>query len=397
MAPAPAERASFVAKLGSVALTLAAIGGVACIALVILSAFFNVTLIMFKTGSMSPAIPAGSLAVVREIAASEISVGDVVTVDRPGALPVTHRVMTVAGTAGEERTITLRGDANLVDDPAPYTVSTVRLVLLSVPELANAVITMSNPLFLGGVAVAASSLVTWAFWPRRPRRVGAHKRGLPTASAAVAVAIAVCTTASLMAPAQPASAAEQETLITGDVLRLMTVADSVELSHLVPGERVPWQVGVWTREGATGDIVVSMSASGALAQDPNGLQVEVWLCDVRWVDGSCASGARWLGGPGPASTILSVPLAVSTIDATSQLWINVDAWLPANRATPPSSTATLSLSAVGSGDSVETGSGALSNTGRDSSLPLALAVGAISAGLLVAFLARLRRSRERLP
>ena len=50
---------------------------------------------MFKTGSMSPTITAGSVALVREIPASEINVGDVVTVDREDALPVTHRVTSI--------------------------------------------------------------------------------------------------------------------------------------------------------------------------------------------------------------------------------------------------------------------------------------------------------------
>ena len=78
-------------RLADAALTLAAIGGVLCIAAVVAATFFDITLIMFKTGSMSPTIPAGSVAVVREIPASEAAVGDVVTVDRTDLLPITHR------------------------------------------------------------------------------------------------------------------------------------------------------------------------------------------------------------------------------------------------------------------------------------------------------------------
>ena len=107
--------------IGDVLLWVASIGGVICILVVIAAVVFHVTLIMFKTGSMEPTIPTGSLAVVHEIPASEIAVGDIVTVDRPGQLPVTHRVTSVAGT-GETRTITLRGDANPTDDVAPYVV-----------------------------------------------------------------------------------------------------------------------------------------------------------------------------------------------------------------------------------------------------------------------------------
>ncbi len=153
--------------IGDTLLTIAAGGGVLCIIAVIAAAGFNITLIMFETGSMNPTIPAGSLAVVRQIPAAEIRVGDVVTVDRTGQLPITHRVVSVApGGSDDVRTITMRGDANTTDDPKPYTVSHVRIVLFSVPGLAYAVVTLSQPVILGGITVGVSALVTWAFWPR---------------------------------------------------------------------------------------------------------------------------------------------------------------------------------------------------------------------------------------
>lgn len=154
---------------GDAVLNLLAIGGGVCIVLVALSVFFDVTLIMFKTGSMSPTIPTGSVAIVREIPADEIRIGDVVTVDRAGDLPVTHRVtsVTVVDGAPEARTITMQGDANASPDPFPYTVETVRIVMGSVPHLASVVVWFSNPVVLGSITLAASALVMWAFWPRR--------------------------------------------------------------------------------------------------------------------------------------------------------------------------------------------------------------------------------------
>ena len=154
-----------------VLLNIASVLGAVCIALTLAALLFNITLIMFKTGSMSPTIPAGSLALVREIPASEARVGDVVTVDRPDQLPVTHRVVSTEPGADGQSVLTLRGDANPVDDPAPYTVSTVRIVLVSVPGLAVAVVAMSNPLALGAVTVVVASFITWYFWPRSTRRV----------------------------------------------------------------------------------------------------------------------------------------------------------------------------------------------------------------------------------
>lgn len=155
--------------IGDAFLTLLAIGGLVCVALVVMSVAFQITLIMFKTGSMSPTIPAGSVAVVRQIPADEIDVGDVVTVDRPGDLPVTHRVTSLAVVEGspDARTITMQGDANASPDPLPYTVDTVRVVIASVPYLASVIVWFSNPVVLGAVTLAASALVVWAFWPRR--------------------------------------------------------------------------------------------------------------------------------------------------------------------------------------------------------------------------------------
>ncbi|MFD6897825.1 signal peptidase I [Rhodococcus sp. NPDC060086] len=148
-------------------MNLLALGGVVCVVLVIAAVLLNISLIMFKTGSMSPTIPAGSLAVVKEISADDIAIGDVVTVDRPGELPVTHRVIAVHPQGVGEALIEMKGDANPGPDPGMYRVEQVRKVLWSVPDLAHAVVWLSNPYVLGSLTIGASALVLWAFWPRR--------------------------------------------------------------------------------------------------------------------------------------------------------------------------------------------------------------------------------------
>ncbi|MEV7604045.1 signal peptidase I [Paenarthrobacter sp. NPDC089322] len=146
-------------------LNIAAAGGAVCIVAVVCALLFNITLVLFKTGSMSPTIPAGSLAVVRDIPAADIKVGDVVTVDRPGKLPITHRVQSVKPAGGDTRTITMKGDANKEPDPAPYVVERVRVVLWSVPGLAAPVAAAANPAVLGATTMGVSGLVTWVLWP----------------------------------------------------------------------------------------------------------------------------------------------------------------------------------------------------------------------------------------
>ncbi|HEY1105973.1 MAG TPA: S26 family signal peptidase, partial [Agromyces sp.] len=96
-------------------LTLAAVAGALCLVLVVAAGVFQVGIVLFRTGSMGPTIPAGSAALVREVPASSLAVGDVVTVDRPGRLPVTHRIVAIDDGSGPElRRLTLRGDANPV-------------------------------------------------------------------------------------------------------------------------------------------------------------------------------------------------------------------------------------------------------------------------------------------
>lgn len=149
-------------------LNFLAVGGVACIGLVIAAFVFNISLILFKTGSMAPTIPQGSMSVVQRISADDIRVGDVVTVDREeGQLPVTHRVTAVHPQRPGEALIEMQGDANPNPDPGPYRVTEVRKVLWSVPGAASVIVWFSDPVILAGLTLAAAALVLWAFWPRK--------------------------------------------------------------------------------------------------------------------------------------------------------------------------------------------------------------------------------------
>lgn len=167
----PRHKRSVWSMLGDYVLNILAVAGVVCIGLVIAAFAFNITLIMFKTGSMSPAIPTGSLAVVREVAADSVDVGDVVTVDRPGQLPVTHRVVSTDPLPGSTTTfLELKGDANAEADAGLYEVVKVRKVLWSVPGLARVIVYFSNPVVMGGITIVMAGLVVGVFWPRRTDR-----------------------------------------------------------------------------------------------------------------------------------------------------------------------------------------------------------------------------------
>ncbi|MDZ4236207.1 MAG: signal peptidase I [Dietzia sp.] len=149
-------------------LTVLAMLGVVCIIATIAAFALNISLIMFKTGSMSPTIPTGSLAVVRQIPASDIKVGDVTTVSRgEGRLPVTHRVVSVTPIGGASYSVEMKGDANDSPDAQPYEVTDVKKVLWHAPGLAYVVSAVSQPKYMAAITVAASLLVVWAFWPRK--------------------------------------------------------------------------------------------------------------------------------------------------------------------------------------------------------------------------------------
>ncbi len=84
------------------------------------------------SGSMSPAIETGSIAVVKPVAPESIQVGDVITFDGGSSSVTTHRVTAVGNEDG--LSFRTKGDANDVEDPLP--VSAGRLVgrvMFSIP------------------------------------------------------------------------------------------------------------------------------------------------------------------------------------------------------------------------------------------------------------------------
>lgn len=163
------ERKPISRSIGDALLNVLAVGGVLCVIAVIAAFVFDISLMMFRTGSMSPTIPTGSLAVVREIPASEIEVGDITTVDRDDQLPVTHRVTAVEPAGGEAYTIRMQGDANDFEDPHPYVVENVRKVHFVIPGLGYVVAKAQDPRVMAVTTLAMAALVTWVFWPRKVR------------------------------------------------------------------------------------------------------------------------------------------------------------------------------------------------------------------------------------
>lgn len=147
---------------------------VLCATVAVATLAFDLTLVVFKSGSMEPAIPTGSVALVREVPAADVHVGDVVTVDRPGDIPVTHRVVDTDPGADGTTVLTLKGDANAASDPSPYRVRAVREVLGSVAG-AEVVVDGAGP----AIAVVVSVVLLFGgLWLVRGRRRTAIRRSV---------------------------------------------------------------------------------------------------------------------------------------------------------------------------------------------------------------------------
>jgi len=155
--------------LREAALTAGAALGCACLALLVLGAVLDATLVVFKTGSMAPTMPTGALAVVRQVDALDVAVGDVVTVTREGRLPITHRVVEASADPAVPggAVLVLRGDANDSVDPAPYEVTRVGRVVWSLPRLGTWVVAVQQPLVLGVTTLVLAGLAVAATWPPR--------------------------------------------------------------------------------------------------------------------------------------------------------------------------------------------------------------------------------------
>ncbi len=397
------------ARVGDAALTIASVCGAVCILLVALAFFFDVTLIMFKTGSMSPTMPTGTLAVVRETPAGKIAVGDVVTVSREDALPVTHRVTSVAdGPTDRQRVMTLKGDANEAPDPAPYTVETVRKVAFAVPGLAFVIVWLSDPRVLGILAISVSALVTWAFWPRRgdkrgnsgeagkpPKRArgprARHARTPPLALVAFSLLISACLT--IMVGANTAHADSGEEVRSSSHLTVTSIADHSAMGALAPGASVEWQVGISADDKDPGGVVITLAGSG---EEGLGLGASITTCDMRWVAGACEGDARSMDMPEV------VPLdgehrLLETMITGEELWLRIVVTIPMDSSAERGDNVQLTVRAAAEGESVATAPqeiSALPQTGARVIPALLTALAAVLAGLLGAGMASLVRRRE---
>ncbi|MBJ7352201.1 MAG: signal peptidase I [Rhodococcus sp.] len=160
-----------------VALTVGALAGLLCISIAVCALLFGLTPLVFRSGSMAPAIDTGALAISKETAATEVRVGDIVNVTNAVGSRITHRVVEIGAVGTDSAQLYLQGDANAERDSQSYIVSEVGRVVASVPRLGYAVSWLSGPVavFAGGVLVGVLLMVAWS--PGRGRTITGEPEG----------------------------------------------------------------------------------------------------------------------------------------------------------------------------------------------------------------------------
>ena len=163
-------------RLADLTLTIGAVVGVGCLLVAVAGPLLGVSAQFVRSGSMEPEFGTGALVFAREASVSDLSKGDVVSIQTESS-GVTHRIVEIHRD-GDMATLTLQGDANRNPDTRTYTVSSADRVFLDVPWLGYPLGWLREPLgaiLLAGLAVVLLVRIGRRAWRERepkPARVG---------------------------------------------------------------------------------------------------------------------------------------------------------------------------------------------------------------------------------
>lgn len=180
-----------------------------------------------------------------------------------------------------------------------------------------------------------------------------------------------------------AVAAPASTVIQGTVIRLESVQDAAAMTTMEPNAPVAWDVGVSASQ-EIGTIDVSLEVE----VDRDAYAVVVRACDAAWTTTGCSSGEVAIVEGDLDSGVLDL----GAQPAATPRWYRVEVELLGFHG---GATASLVFRASGAGESVASGGDLLPPTGGPSSAGLALGVLAVTLGVAVACMARLRRTEPR--
>ncbi|WP_022873455.1 signal peptidase I [Nesterenkonia alba] len=304
--------------------------------------WLKISIIMFQTGSMIPTINPGDIAVVQEIPATEVEVGDILTVDRPGELPVTHRVIDIAeGDSPDERIIRMQGDGNDTEDPHPYTITEARVALFSVPHLARPINQLNNPYVIASITLVVAALTWWAFWPRKPRN---ERRPAPQAPPPddsrktrrrrrrlTQAGVVVLLTGILWNTHSPSAQAA----LPGDPqpeIELTSLYDPEQALAMTPQRGARWDLGVAVTDlPSPGTVNLGISVHGELP-----LLLTIHSCTAPWESELSEMSLTTHTCPGEAELHVEhlataegiTEQELTSFPAGEERWLRMLAWLP---------------------------------------------------------------------
>lgn len=144
------------------ALTVGATLGVLCLLSAVAAPLLGLKLLVFQSGSMSPAIDTGAVAITRTVDASQLHKGDVVSVQSATGSRITHRVTGISQQDGQA-VLQLKGDANRTADAETYPVTKVDRVVAHVNGLGYVVNALATPYAVFVAGAGAAGLMVLAF------------------------------------------------------------------------------------------------------------------------------------------------------------------------------------------------------------------------------------------
>lgn len=164
---------------GWILLVLAGLIVLGLLAVTIGPRFLPYQALIVRSGSMSPAIPTGSIVFYKKVDAAAVKVGDVIVFDKPGATneKVTHRVYKIGASSTGRYAIT-KGDANGVQDDWRIPLSGTGWVsVFHVPSAGYALVylqsTLARLLLLVIPALLLGAVTLYEIWHDRARGASA--------------------------------------------------------------------------------------------------------------------------------------------------------------------------------------------------------------------------------
>ncbi|MGH1491029.1 MAG: signal peptidase I [Acidimicrobiales bacterium] len=158
-----------VKKIARKAVTGLIIVGYCTIGLVAFAVLSGYRPVVLTSGSMEPSAGVGSLVIAAPTEPADVAVGDILVMNKPGGLLVTHRVTELTDD-GSALLATTKGDANETADPEPYLLADTHLTgRFVLPGVGTLLTGLANPLGPVVLVLALALAVTLTMMVRGSR------------------------------------------------------------------------------------------------------------------------------------------------------------------------------------------------------------------------------------